>query len=208
MKTPIAAVQSEFSLWTRNPELGALARCAELDIAFVAFSPLGRGFLADEEFDPSALVSNDIRASMPRFQAPHVERNQALVRALRDEADDAGCTLAQLALAWVLAQGEHVHAIPGTTQTNHLLENVASGTLALSPEVLKSAGERINEKTVSGERYPPSTQAEVDAENVSAGNAHRCRDLIAGEVGRPLLNEGVDRLLVVIGLMGETLKGR
>ena len=165
---PIAALQNEYSLWTRNPEIAALEACRELGIAFVAFSPLARGFLADRAFDPGTFVEKDLRRAMPRFQAPHFERNQALLEDFEALAERAGCTMAQLALAWVLAQGNHVIAIPGTTRVAHLEENVQAMILHLDPALLSQAGALINRHTVSGARYPDSMQREIDTEDFSS----------------------------------------
>lgn len=162
---PVAAVQSEYSLWTRNPEVAVLDACRDIGAAFVAFSPLARGFLAGD-LDPAAFAEKDLRRQMPRFQSPHFERNQALLPAWRALAREAGCTPAQLALAWVLAQGEQVHAIPGTTSLAHLEENFAAAALELPAGVLTRAGQLVNASTVSGARYNAATQAEIDTEEL------------------------------------------
>ena len=113
---PISAVQTEYSLWTRNAEVAVLQACRELGITFVAFSPLARGFLTGELRDVSALPPKDIRLAMPRFQAEHFARNLGLLDGLSNIARQNGCTMAQIALAWLLAQGEHIIPIPGTTR--------------------------------------------------------------------------------------------
>ena len=161
---PIAAVQSEYSLWSRNAELGVLAACAELGAAFVAFSPLARGFLTDIDIEPDRFVDRDIRRAMPRFQPPNFAANTALLPKYRALAAAAGCTSAQLALVWLLNQGEHVHPIPGTTSLAHLDENVAAATLAPNLPILEQVAELINEGTVTGPRYAAATQAEIDTE--------------------------------------------
>ena len=161
---PIAAVQSEYSLWSRNAELGVLAACAELGVAFVAFSPLARGFLTDIDIEPDLFVDEDIRRAMPRFQPPNFAANTALLPKYRALASAAGCTSAQLALVWLLNQGDHVHPIPGTTSLAHLEENVAAATLAPNLPILEQAAELINEGTVTGPRYAAATQAEIDTE--------------------------------------------
>ncbi|MDN3310231.1 aldo/keto reductase [Microbacterium oryzae] len=161
---PIAAVQNEYSLWTRNAELGMLDATRESGTAFVAFSPLARGFLADGVHDPDALAAGDIRRGQPRFQPDHWPRNAALLPRWRALATEAGCTPAQLALAWVLSRGEHVVAIPGTTRIDHLRENDVAVGLALDPQILARAGELIDTATVSGPRYPDAQAREVDAE--------------------------------------------
>lgn len=161
---PVAAVQSEYSLWTRNPEIAVLDACRELGIAFVAFSPLARGFLTGRPLDPAGFVEKDIRSFNPRFQEPHFSRNQALLPAYHECAREAGCTPAQLAIAWVLHQGEFIHVIPGTTSVEHLEEDVAAGGVRLSREVLDKVGSVINEHTVSGPRYIAANLAEIDSE--------------------------------------------
>ena len=161
---PIAAVQSEYSLWSRNVEIAVLDACSELGIAFVAFSPLARGFLSAVDLDPTQFAEKDIRRGMPRFQEPHFSANREWLPAFRSVAEEASCTPPQLALAWVLSQGDKVHVIPGTTSTEHLAENVAALTVKLSPEVIDQLNALVNEKTVSGPRYPAPTQAEIDTE--------------------------------------------
>ena len=120
---PITAVQTEYSLWTRNAEVAVLDACRELGIAFVAFSPLARGLSDGELRDVSTLPPKDIRLAMPRFQGEHFARNLALLDGLSAVARESGCTMAQAALAWVLAQGTHIIPIPGTTRLDHLEEN-------------------------------------------------------------------------------------
>lgn len=161
---PIAAVQNEYSLWTRNAELGMLDATRELGVQLVAFSPVARGFLADSAGDPSALAEKDIRRAMPRFQHPHWQANAALLPAWRALAVEADVTPAQLALAWVLSRGPHVVAIPGSTSLPHVRENLAAASLDIDPALLARAGELINHDTVSGERYNALNSSEVDAE--------------------------------------------
>jgi len=165
---PIAAVQNEYSLWSRNPELGMLDATRDAGVALVAFSPVARGFLAGAVADPGELAPKDIRRTMPRFQADHWPANAALLPAWRALAAEAGSTPAQLALAWVLSRGEHVVAIPGTTSLGHLRENQAAEGLEVAPEVLTRAGELIGTATVSGRRYNAAQSAEVDAETFDA----------------------------------------
>jgi aryl-alcohol dehydrogenase-like predicted oxidoreductase len=165
---PIAAVQSEYSLWSRNAEVAVLQECLRLGIAYVAFSPLGRGFLADSMANPQALIAGDLRRSMPRFQTPHWEKNVALLPAYRALAADAGCTPAQLALAWLLHKAPHIVPIPGTTSIAHVEENVAAAALELDPELLIRVEQIVNARTVSGPRYPASTQLEIDTEELAA----------------------------------------
>jgi len=163
---PVAAMQSEYSPWTRNPEVAVLETCRELGTAFVAFSPLARGFLAGATLQPERFAAKDIRRHMPRFQEPHFSRNLELLPGWEACARDAGCSPAQLALAWVLAQGGHVHAIPGTTSVTHLEENVAAAELRLPRETLARAGRLVNAAVVSGARYNAATQAEIDTEEI------------------------------------------
>ena len=164
---PVTAVQSEYSLWTRNPELGPLKTCAQLGIAFVAFSPVGRGALCGE-LDPAALGERDLRRTMPRFDSEHWPSNDALIAQFCDLAKEAGISPAQLSLAWVLAQGDPVHVIPGTTSIEHMEENFAAADLSVAPEILEKAGELINHSTVSGYRYAAEGQASIDSEEYDA----------------------------------------
>lgn len=161
---PIAAVQNEYSLWSRNPELGMLEATRASGVTLVAFSPVARGFLADSVGDPMDLESTDIRRAMPRFQPENWPSNAALLPAWRALAAEAGCTPAQLALAWLLSRGEHVVVIPGTTRIDHLRENEAAATLQIDPELLSRAGEVIDTPTVAGPRYGAQNSLEVDAE--------------------------------------------
>ena len=164
---PIAALQTEYSLWTRNPEIAVLAACRELGVSFVAFSPLGRGFLADALTDQAAidaLVAKDIRRPMPRFMPGHWPRNLALLPAYRALAQEAGCTPAQLALAWLLHQGEDILPIPGTRTAEHLQDNLGAASVRLSADLRARLEALINPSTVSGNRYPEAVRAEVDTE--------------------------------------------
>jgi len=161
---PVAAVQTEYSLWSRNAEIAVLEACRELGAAFVAFSPLARGFLANAELDPETFADKDIRRSMPRFQGENYPQNQQLQREYAALAEETGCSMAQLALAWLLAQGDHVHVIPGTTSLAHLEENLAAGAFKPGSDVLARAGALINPDTISGERYPQAVQREIDTE--------------------------------------------
>ena len=161
---PIAAVQSEYSLWTRNPELGMLDACAKIGAAFVAFSPLARGFLTDVDVHPEAFVEKDVRRAMPRFQAPSFAANSQLLADYRALAVEANCSPAQLALAWLLQKAPHVLPIPGTTSVEHLAANVAAASVALEHGVVERLEALINEKTISGPRYSAATLAEIDSE--------------------------------------------
>ena len=161
---PIAAVQTEYSLWTRNPEIAVLAKTRELGAAFVAFSPLGRGFLGGSLHDVADLVEKDIRRPMPRFSAENYPKNLQLLTALQQLADQAGCTLTQLSLAWLLAQQDNILPIPGTVQISHLAENLAAAELNLDADLLQQAGQLIHAQNVHDARYPAATQAEIDTE--------------------------------------------
>ena len=161
---PIAAVQTEYSLWTRNPEIAVLQACRDIGAAFVAFSPVARGFLTDAPPDPAAFDAKDIRRSMPRFGADHYAANLALLGGVRDVAAEAGCTVAQLALAWLLSRGEYVLPIPGTTSAAHLRENAAAASVQLSAAQLARLDTLINTRTVAGSRYSAQANSEVDTE--------------------------------------------
>ena len=163
---PVTAVQSEYSLWTREPEVAVLEACRQLNIAFIAFSPLARGFLADLDLAPDRFVARDIRRNMPRFQPEHFAANRRLQAGFGSIAEEVGCSPAQLALAWVLGQGDFVHAIPGTTSPQHLEQNFAAAALRLAPGIRKRLDALINPRSVSGARYPASTQSEIDTEEI------------------------------------------
>lgn len=164
-EAPIAAVQNEYSLWSRNPELGMLEATRDAGVALVAFSPVARGFLAGGVSSPDELAPKDIRRNMPRFQADHWPANAELLPAWFALADEAGCTPAQLALVWLLSRGEHVVPIPGTTSADHLRENMAAVSVEVAPELLERAGDLIDTGTVSGPRYNAAQSREVDAES-------------------------------------------
>lgn len=161
---PIATVQTEYSLWSRNAELGVLDACAELDIAFVAFSPLARGFLTGGINSPDELQDGDIRRNMPRFQEPHFSRNLQWLNTLRSLAVDLGVTPAQLALGWLLNKKPYIYPIPGTRSVEHLKENIQTSDFQFPESVFSRLEELVNQATVSGARYPSATQAEIDTE--------------------------------------------
>jgi len=160
----IDAVQSEYSPWTRNPEIAVLQACAEAGTAFVAFSPLARGFLTATPPDPTQLDPKDLRRSMPRFESAAYAANQALWHDFAGLAQQAGITPAQLSLAWVLSKGEQVIALPGTTDEQHLHENLAAAALRLAPAWLAQVDAMLTPARVSGPRYNAATQADVDTE--------------------------------------------
>lgn len=164
---PITAVQSEYSLCTRNPEIGVLEACHEIGAAFVAFSPLARGFLTGAMPAVETFAAKDIRRSMPRFEPANNDANLKLLEGYVILAREAGCTPAQLALAWVLTRGSHVLAIPGTTHLAHLEENTAAGAVKLSPDLCARLDSLINERSICGARYNVATQAEIDTEDFS-----------------------------------------
>ncbi len=163
---PITAVQTEYSLWTRNAEVAVLDTCRELGIAFVAFSPLARGFLTGALRDVSTLPPKDIRLAMPRFQGEHFTTNLALLDGLAPIAREQGCTMAQLALAWVLAQRDDIIPIPGTTRVDHLEENLRAMDLRLDAATLTTLDAVVNARTVAGPRYNAATLPEIDTEEV------------------------------------------
>jgi aryl-alcohol dehydrogenase-like predicted oxidoreductase len=161
---PIAALQSEYSLWSRNAELGTLQACQELGIAYVAFSPLGRAFLTGKLQDVGALVAGDIRASMPRFAPQAYARNLQLLAPMQSIAERADCSLAELAIAWVLHQGEHVVALPGTTSVDHLHEDLRGGAVRLDADLLAELDALFQPERIQGDRYAVASQREVDTE--------------------------------------------
>ena len=161
---PIAAVQTEYSLWTRNPEIAVLEACREIGAAFLAFSPVARGFLTGKLRDVSAFEAKDIRRAMPRFQPENYAANLQLLPGYAQLAADAGCTMAQLALAWLLARGGHIVPLIGTTDSGHLHENLGALDVSLSAETMARLDELINQNTVVGPRYNEQNSAEVDTE--------------------------------------------
>lgn len=165
---PIAAVQTEYSLWTRNPEIAVLDTCRELGAAFVAFSPVARGFLCDAVHDVSALDGKDIRKAMPRFEPANYAANLQLLPAYKALAQEAGCTPAQLALAWLLHKAPHIVPIPGTTSVAHLAEDLAAAEVQLDTGLLARLDALINQQTVAGNRYSAQSASEVDTEEFGA----------------------------------------
>ena len=160
---PIAALQSEFSLWTRDPEdNGVLDACHRLGISLVAYSPLGRGFLTGAIRSPGDFEADDYRRSSPRFQGANFARNMALVDKVKALAADKGCSPAQLALAWVLAQGEDVLAIPGTKRRSRLDENLGALDVVLSKDDLAAIDAVFPPEAVAGARYAAASMAHVN----------------------------------------------
>ncbi|MBB2751382.1 UNVERIFIED_ORG: aryl-alcohol dehydrogenase-like predicted oxidoreductase [Rhizobium aethiopicum] len=156
---PIAALQSEYSLWTRDPEADVLATCRELGIGFVPYSPLGRGFLTGAIRKVDDLAADDFRRQVPRFQAENFDANAALVATLERLAADKGVTAAQLALAWVLSQGDDIVPIPGARKLHHLEQNAAAADIVLSAAELEHLDEAIPAAQVAGKRYSDASLA-------------------------------------------------
>ncbi|MBT9527686.1 MAG: aldo/keto reductase [Rhizobacter sp.] len=161
---PITALQTEYSLWTRNPEIAVLDACRELGTAFVAFSPLGRGFLCGELRDLSTLGTHDLRRGMPRFQPDNYAANLKLLDGLSAIAREHGCTLPQLALAWLLAKAPHIIPIPGTRSIAHLQDDLGAVNVTLDATTMQRLDALINRHTVTGPRYDAAAQAGVDTE--------------------------------------------
>lgn len=160
---PIAALQTEYSLWTRDVEAEILPLCKQLGIGFVPYSPLGRGFLTGAIRDLDALAPGDWRRSNPRFQGDNMAHNLALVDAVKALARRRGCTPAQLALSWLLHQGEHIVPIPGTRSMARLDENAEAVSITLTAEEVRYIGEVLRQSPVAGLRYAPAGMAALDA---------------------------------------------
>jgi aryl-alcohol dehydrogenase-like predicted oxidoreductase len=158
---PITALQSEYSLWTRDPEDGVLQTCRELGIGLVAYSPLGRGFLSSRIRRFEDLAPDDWRRQSPRFQGENFQKNLDLVERISRMAAEAGCTPSQLALAWVLAQGNDIVPIPGTKRRSYLEENAKAADITLTPDELRRIEEVSPKGSVAGERYTPQGMAAV-----------------------------------------------
>jgi aryl-alcohol dehydrogenase-like predicted oxidoreductase len=161
---PIAALQTEYSPWTRNPELGVLDACRELGVGFVAFSPVGRGFLAGGVRSLSRIKDGDLRKGMPRFEGEAFQANLRMLETFEAVARHEGCTLAQLCLAWLLQKGPDIVPIPGTASVAHLRENAGAAAIRISDEVMAridAAG-----RGVTGSRYAAAMQASVDTERM------------------------------------------
>src|SRR5881392_837246 len=157
---PVAAVQNEYSLWTRDQETnGTLDACDELGIGFVPFSPLGRGFLTGAISKETKLSGDDFRKGIPRFSPDAIEKNQALIDLLKRVADDKGATPAQIALAWLLAQRPYIVPIPGTTKLHRLEENIGAANIELSEADLRQIEEAVSQIRAEGDRYAPAQMA-------------------------------------------------
>jgi aryl-alcohol dehydrogenase-like predicted oxidoreductase len=165
---PITAVQTEYSLWTRNPEIAVLDACREIGAAFVAFSPLARGFLTGTLRDVTALGERDIRKAMPRFSPENYAANLKLLDGYMAIAQRVGCTPSQLALAWLLHQAEHIIPIPGTRSIAHLEDDFGADAVRLEATVMQQLDALINPRTVAGPRYDAMAQAGVDTEEFNA----------------------------------------
>jgi aryl-alcohol dehydrogenase-like predicted oxidoreductase len=159
---PIAALQTEYSLWTRDVESEVLPTCRELGIGFVAYSPLGRGFLTGAIRKVDQLADNDWRRNNPRFQGENFDRNQRLVDAITEIAQARGHTPAQLALAWLLHQGEDIVPIPGTRSVSRIDENAAATQIQLSHADIERIDDALNTNVVAGTRYPEASMATVN----------------------------------------------
>ncbi|MFO1315794.1 MAG: aldo/keto reductase [Burkholderiales bacterium] len=153
---PVTALQSEYSLWSREPEGGVIATCRRLGVGFVPYSPLGRGFLTGAIARPEDFAEDDYRRSSPRFQGENFARNLALVDKVKAFAAELGCTAGQLALAWVLAQGDDIVPIPGTKRRKYLEENVAALRVRLTPAQLAALDAAFPLDAAAGNRYPPN----------------------------------------------------
>ncbi len=159
---PISAVQTEYSLWTRDPEAAVLPACRELGIGFVPYSPLGRGFLSGRFQKPEDLPEDDTRRNHPRFQGENFARNLELVNEVKAIANEKGATPAQIALAWLLAQGDDIVPIPGTKKRRYLEENIKAVDMSLSPEDLKRIEQAFPHGAAAGNRYPDAAMATVN----------------------------------------------
>ena len=159
---PVSALQSEYSLWWREPEQSVLPTLEELGIGFVTFSPLGKGFLTGAISEDTKFEGNDIRNALPRFQTEARQANQALVKLLGDIADSKHATRAQIALAWLLAQKPWIVPIPGTTKLHRLEENIGAASFELTPEDLQRIEAAVTQVQIQGARYPTQMQKTIN----------------------------------------------
>ncbi len=160
---PISAVQSEYSLWTRDPEEHVLPACMELGVGFVPFSPMGRAILTGVIKDAESFGSKgDMRGGMPRFQGENLDKNLQLVEKLGELADARGCTKGQLGLAWLLSKGDYIAPIPGTKRIKYLEENAAAADIDLSDSEVSALDDLFNPAKVAGDRYVPAGMASLD----------------------------------------------
>ena len=167
---PIAAVQTEYSLWTRNAEIAVIDACRELGTTFVAFSPLARGWLTNKLLDVSSLVPDDIRRTMPRFHPEHFERNRAVLSEFVTIARESGGTPAQVALRWVLSKNPDALVIPGTRSIEHLRDNCGADGQALDQQWMSRLDQLFTPGQISGPRYSAAAQSEVDTEEFAVRN--------------------------------------
>ncbi len=158
---PIAALQTEYSLWSRDPEAEILPTCRELEIGFVPYSPLGRGFLTGQIKSPDDFAPDDYRRNSPRFQGENFQKNLDMVKRLEEIAREKNCTPGQLALAWVLAQGDDLVPIPGTKRIKYLDENIDALNVTLTPDDLRRIDEAAPVGATQGTRYPEAMMARV-----------------------------------------------
>lgn len=163
---PLVAVQSEYSLWTRTPERKVLATCEELGISFVAFAPLARQFLTGQCTDLTQFDENDIRCTnaRPRFEPENFAQNEKLLTPYGKIAERINCSMAQLALAWLLARGDNIIPIPGTKHVDYMIENAGAGDITLDQETVEELDQLINEDTVYGDRYQSALMGSIDSE--------------------------------------------
>lgn len=160
---PIAAMQTEYSPWTRNPEIAVLDACAELGVGFVAFSPVARGLLAGG-IGAEGVAQGDLRGAMPRFQGDNLARNLEMAERFRALADAAGCSMAQLCMAWVLSRGDHIVPIPGTTRIDHLDDLLGTFAHPVPAETLAQVDAMFPPNAAAGPRYAAEAQSQVDTE--------------------------------------------
>jgi aryl-alcohol dehydrogenase-like predicted oxidoreductase len=160
---PIAAIQSEYSLWSRGPERQMLAACRELGVTFVAYSPLGRAFLTGTVTSEEAFAAADFRRGNPRFQGEALQKNLRLVQGLADFAQQRGASSGQIALAWLLAKHEHVVPIPGTKRPRYVIENAAAAGIELNAGEIAALDALFDPAAVAGERYAPAAMAHIES---------------------------------------------